>query len=135
MTKTWKKMMKATAIAVGCVSLLATTAFAGTTLEEYDVIVRKLNGSSYTSSQFKSTTGKPGVIYVDYIGGDYVVDLRMEDLSNNAKGAWISNATDKRMYVLPSTSTQKAGHQMSTYISNELFTPVDVRVYGEWASN
>lgn len=135
MTKSWKKIVKATAIAIGCVSVLATTALAGTAKSDYDVIVKKFNGSSYTSSQYKATTGEKGFIYFEFIGGGYVVDCRMEDFTSNSKGAWIQNARQGDSDYLPSTLSQRKGDQMSTYISNELFTPVDVRVYGQWASN
>lgn len=136
MTKIWKKIVKVTAVVLGCASLMATTAFAGTYMEDYDVVVRKFNGSSYTGSQYKQTTAKAGNISFEFIGGGYVVDCRMEDFKTDSKGGWLQDVGQSdTVFSLPSNSDQRAGDQMSTYISNELFTPVNVRVYGKWASN
>lgn len=121
------------AVVTGAVLLMiGSSSFAGTTLKKYYTNVGRFNGSGYSEYQSKTYSGEDGVLYSNAVGGNYVVDVRMN--ANVGSGAWVRGVNDNRWYCLPSTGKQKEGTQVRLKFSNKITTPVTVEVVGKWAS-
>ncbi len=128
-----RKMLKAFAAAGVTVMLFSTVACAGTTYSGYNTTVGKLNGNGYSNYQKKTTAGANGYIKSNKVGGKYEVDARMNSTSGN--GAWLRNLDDGTNASLPGNSKQIAGCSVRVQFSNDVLTPVNVQVDGEWKSN
>lgn len=115
-------------------ALGAGTAFAGTAYSNYSTTVGRLNGSGYTSYQRKAISGANGNLNSRLVGGNYVVDARMQE-KNGASGAWTRNITDNTFYELDSHVNHSKGDSVRVHFSNDWNTPVNVQVAGSWRSN
>lgn len=121
-------------VTVGAVMLLlGSSVCAGTSMQKYSTTVGKFNGNGYTGYQTKACTKEDGYLYSNAVGGSYVVDVRM--ISNDTKAAWVRDVNDNRGYYIPGNENLKAGNEVRLQFSNDLLTPVDVQVEGEWKSN
>lgn len=128
-----KNIFKGVTVASLATMLFAATAFAGTTSTSYNTTVGKFNGSGYSDYQTKTTGGANGWIDSTQVGGDYVVDVRMNSSAGN--GSWLRNLDDGTSAALPGSSKQTAGSSIRLKFSNDLTTPVNVQVKGSWKSN
>lgn len=128
-----KKLIKAGAIAGIVGILVGSSAYAGTASEFYATVVGRFNGIGYSYYQTKATSGKDGYISSDRVGGNYKVDVRMENSS--ASGSWLRNVTDGTQKAVPGHSKHTKGSQVRLRFSNDAFTPVAVAVTGYWKSN
>lgn len=113
--------------------LFASASFAGTSFSGYNTTVGKFNGSGYSGYQTKSISGANGQIASTSVGGDYVVDVRMN--SSKGDGSWLRNVTDGTNKEVPGNSAQTTGSSVRLQFSNNINTPVDVQVSGSWKSN
>lgn len=128
-----KKCIKAICVAGLIVTTMGMSAYAGSDYEGYCVSVAKFNGNGYSDYQTKSTAGADGYIKSDTVGGSYEVDVRME--SDDGDGAWLRDVTDGTNKAIPGTSKQKKGCSVRAEFSNNITTPVNIIVDGEWKSN
>lgn len=128
-----KKILKCFLISAMAVIVLGITAFAGNSYSKYNITVARLNGKAYSSYQTKATSGTSGYIKSAYVGGNYVVDVRMNSSSGN--GSWVRNLTDNDNRSLPAKSKIVKGTDVRLQFSNDWNTPVAVQVSGEWKSN
>lgn len=128
-----KKLSKVLLVGAVSVMLLGTSAFAGIDFERYNLTVGRFNGCGFTDYQTKNTSGTDGYIISEFVGGDYVVDARMDSSSGN--GEWARNVTDDETRKLPGTSKQKKGCSVRAKFSNDWNTPVGVQVRGYFMSN
>ncbi|WP_104176445.1 hypothetical protein [Cryobacterium sp. Y50] len=131
-------MKKTTRITMGLITSTvivlsgATAAMAGTDNEPYNTTVGKFNGSGYTGYQVKDIYGATGRLESATVGGDYLVDARMQS-SNGATGSWARNVSDGTNHDLVNGIAN--GQYVRVQFSNDAFTPVDVQVTGDWRSN
>jgi len=109
-------------------------AFAGGTYSNYNTTVGKLNGSGYTGYQIKSINGAAANLNSEVVGGNYTVDVRMQD-SNGSVGDWSRDVNDNDSRLVDGSSQQIAGDSVRLQFSNDLTTAVDVQVSGTWKSN
>lgn len=128
-----KQIIKTLAMASATVMLLGTAAYAGTSYSGYNTTVGRLNGNGYTDYQKKDISGANGYIASSVVGGAYLVDARMNSGSGN--GSWLRDVTDGTSAELPGNAKQKAGCSVRLQFSNDVTTPVNVQVSGEWKSN
>lgn len=107
------------------------SAYAGTYMEEFSTTVPRFNGSGYTKYQEKVISSMDADVEIDYVGGDYVVDARLD--SADRKSSWIRDIDDDMYFYIPNTI--QAGKNCRVEFSNDWDTPVKVQVEGEWRSN
>ncbi|MCQ4925156.1 hypothetical protein CIW83_05345 [Tissierella sp. P1] len=107
------------------------SAYAGTSWSSFSTTVPRFNGSGYTSYQTKSISSEDAEVDIDYVGGDYEVDIRLVSQNRNSK--WERNVVDGMFFYIP--NSVQAGERCRLEISNDLSTPVKVQVEGEWRSN
>lgn len=112
------------------VSVLAGTSYTG-----YDTTVGRFNGSGYTGyTQTKTVSGGNGTIASGTVGGNYVVDVRMQDSQGNS-GAWARDIGDNDTAPLDGHIYHSKGDSMRLHFSNDIDTSVNVQVTGEWKSD
>ena len=128
-----KKVIKGSVITGIILMMFSTVAFAGTTYSHYETTVGKINGSGYSGYQTKVTSGANGILKSTSVGGNYTVDARMSSSCGN--GAWLRNVDDGTVEYLDSPVTQVSGCSVRCQFSNDITTPVDVQVIGDWKSN
>jgi len=128
-----KKPICALAVTASAICLLGLTAHAGNNFSGYNTTVGKMNGNGYSGYQTKSTGGANGYIISTSVGGNYVVDARMN--CNKGNAPWKRNITDGTSGSLPGYYKQTAGESIRIQFSNDITTPVDVQVVGKWKSN
>lgn len=112
-------------------------AFAGTQYEGYNTTVGKFNGSGYSGYQTKAISGNAGWVLSKTVGTaakDYEVDVRMIDVDKNA-GDWARNIGDADHSMLDASTEHKAGESVRLQFSNDLTTPKDIQVVGDWKSD
>lgn len=127
------KILKAI-MATGMASMVfSMAAFAGTKYESYNTTVGKFNGNGYSGYQTKSSSGESGQISSTKVGGDYVVDARMNSRAGN--GNWLGNLDDNEVRLLPGNDKLVKGTDVRVQFSNDWNTPVAVQVVGKWKSN
>ncbi|MBD7965096.1 hypothetical protein [Fictibacillus norfolkensis] len=129
-------MKKKLAAIVGVMSIAAAVSVsAGTTYSSYSTTVGAFNGDGYTSySQTKTTSGANGYVKSSTVGGNYVVDVRMQDAQGNS-GDWARNLGDGDGLVLDGHINHIKGDAMRLHFSNDFDTSVNVQVSGSWKSN
>lgn len=129
-----KMNLKKTVVATSLTVMMVTTAaVAGTSYSNYNTTVGRLNGNGYTGYQAKNKAGANGYIKSTNVGGNYVVDARMNSSSGN--GSWVRDLDDCENRSLPGNAKMKKGCSVRTQFSNDLNTPVAVQVTGSWKSN
>ena len=128
-----KKLSKVLLVGAVSVMLFGTSAFAGIDFERYNLVVGRFNGIIDTDYQIKNTTGTDGYIISEFVGGDYVVDARMN--SPRGSGYWTRNVTDNETRKLDATSAHTKGIKIRAQFSNDWNTPVVVQVRGQFMSN
>jgi len=130
-----KLFIKTAVITSAVVLLLGSSAYAGTTMEDYGTTVGRFNGSGFTSYQTKTYTSEKGFLYSNAVGGNYTVDVRMVS-SARKKAKWVRDVDDNTHYSIPTNKdTIKKGNNVRLEFSNDLTTPVRVEVEGQWMSN
>jgi hypothetical protein len=95
----------------------------------YSTTVPRFNGSGYTSYETKVLSSEDAQLQSDIVGGDYVVDARVQ--ASKGTGAWERNVDDNDFRYLDN-SVQSA-NQCRVQFSNDLTTSVNVQVEGSWA--
>jgi len=95
---------------------------------------REFNGNGYTAYQTKSTSGANGELSSGNVGGDYVVDARMQENDGTA-GSWTRNVDDNTDYYLDGHISHVRGDYVRVQFSNDWNTAVSVQVDGSWRSN
>jgi len=128
-----KKFIKVGAISALLAIVMSTAAYAGTVYKNYVVAIGRFNGSGYTDEQTKKTTGTKGRIDSDTVGSDYVVDVRMQNDAGH--GAWVRDLSDNMILNIPVVDALAAGTKVKLKFSNDITTPVNVVVQGQWKSN
>ena len=128
-----RKLLKGITGVVLMAAVIETASFAGTSYGKYNTVVGRFNGNGYSDYQTKVTAGADGYIKSESVGGNYVVDVRMQSSAGN--GAWLRDLDDGTKAYLPGTSNQKKGCSVRAQFSNDWCTPVTVQVKGEWKSN
>ncbi|MFC4388320.1 hypothetical protein ACFOZ1_10955 [Gracilibacillus marinus] len=109
--------------------------YADTSWEGYSTTVGKFNGSGYTGyDHTKSSTGVNGTVDSDYVGGPYVVDVRMQDDDGNS-GDWTRNLGDSDKKSLDGHNYHQKNDDMRLQFSNDWDTTVNVQVVGRWKSD
>lgn len=104
---------------------------AGTALIDYSTTVGAFNGSGYTDYQTKVTGKMEGYLNSQNVGGDYKVDGRMT--ASSGTGSWV-RIDDNLSYIIPN-SISAGNSTVRMQFSNDLTTPKQVQVTGNWASN
>lgn len=134
MMKQKKKASIVFAALLGVV-VMGTTAFAGTTMESYSVTVPAYNGSGYSGTQTKETSGANARAKSTGTGG-YNVDVRQEKKDGSASGKWFRDlkGTMDTGYNIDGHVDQVHGSTVRLKFSNDLLTSEEVRVTGEWES-
>ncbi|RBP04504.1 hypothetical protein, partial [Rossellomorea aquimaris] len=89
------------------------------------------NRGGYSNYQTKAKGGAYATLISRSVGGSYTVDAR--ETGHSGPASWRRDVTDSKTYSLP--SIQSAGYDAIVQFSNDLNTPVNVRVTGSWASN
>lgn len=128
-----KKFIKVGAISALLAIAMSTAAYAGTVYKYYGVVVGKFNGIGYSMEQTKKTTGAKGRIDSQSVGGDYVVDVRMQNDAGH--GAWVRDLDENMILNIPVVDALAAGTKVKLKFSNDWNTPVAVSVSGYWKSN
>lgn len=120
------------AVAVGgiLVSGGVTAAHATGTWTSYATTVPRLNGSGYTGTQTKTISGAYGGLRSDAVGGDYVVDARLQNSSGGQSGSWARNIGDSSSANLPNSIP--SGTSSRVQFSNDATTTVNGQVEGDW---
>jgi len=128
-----KRLLNGILTTVAVTAICTSIVYAGTRYEGYNTTVGRLNGSGYTGSQTKVTSGANGMLISKYVGGDYRVDARMID--NDDEGAWEYNIGDWDVRSLDGHKYHAAGDSVRVEFSNDWDTWVNVQVEGNWLSN
>ncbi|MBQ8821420.1 MAG: hypothetical protein IJZ82_02145 [Lachnospiraceae bacterium] len=131
-----KKVILRALVVPACMAVMSMTAFAGNSFEGYDTNVGMLNGSGYSNTQVKATSGANGAINSTSVSGDYLVDVRMEKNDGSACGDWFRDLNDNMQtgYVIDGHKGQAYGDSVRLKFSNDLTTLVKVQVVGTWCS-
>lgn len=112
------------------ISVIADNTYVG-----YSTTVGSFNGSGYTGyDHVKSTTGAAGKVDSYTVGGDYVVDVRMLDSDGNP-GNWLRDLNDGEERDIDGDSLHAVDDSMRLQFSNDINTPVNVQVEGQWKSD
>jgi hypothetical protein len=129
-------MKKKIAAIAGVMTIAAAVSVsAGTTYSNYSTTVGAFNGSGYTGySQTKTSSGANGYIKSSTVGGNYVVDVRMQDAQGNS-GDWLRNLGDNDDRAIDGHINHIKGDDMRLHFSNDFDTSVNVQVSGQWKSN
>lgn len=125
-----KKTLATLGLTVGLLSVVG-FAQAGTTATTYSVTVGAYNGAGSSSSQTKAISDARGELKSGIVGGNYTVDARMTATSGT--GSWVRSVDDYETRGLPNSINK--GTAARVQFSNDLTTPVDVKVTGSWISN
>ncbi|MEG0963027.1 MAG: hypothetical protein RSF88_09235 [Lachnospiraceae bacterium] len=132
------KKWKVSGIVMVCGVLLFSTVCSAASWKSYSTTVGRLNGSGYTGSQTVSNSASHSAWLDSFtVGGDYVVDARVQGYSGGAYkagGPWERDITDDKMYFLYSNSEVNFT-QGRVNFSNDVTTPVNVQVTGEFTLN
>ncbi|WP_243388160.1 hypothetical protein [Bacillus kexueae] len=123
-------------LAVGAAVMASSfNVYASTSWKSYSTTVGKYNGSGYTGyDHVKSSSGANGQVKSSSVGGDYVVDVRMQDAQGNS-GDWARNLGDNETLTLDGHKNHIKGDSMRLHFSNDWNTPVNVQVSGTWRSD
>jgi len=109
-----------------------TSAWAGTTNQNYSTTVASLGGYGYTAFQTKAITGTAGYLGSGTVGGSYVVSARTN--SPSGVGTWtgyvVSDGTTHYLY-----NSLVKGADVRAQFRNRPQTTVQVQVSGYWRSN
>lgn len=123
-----------------CLLLLGTfimtssvVAFAGTSEEEYNVLLPRLNWSAYTNNQTKTTAGASANLKSSNTGG-YNVDVRMRDSDNNS-GDWARNIKNVDTRTIDGAAEHAANDLVRLQFSSNITTTVNTICSGTWQSN
>lgn len=95
----------------------------------YNLTVPAFNGSARTYNLPMNATNGVAHINMQEVGGDYRVDARFEDISNNGLTGW--NRMGDGSYF-SATLYRPAGTQVHACFSNDWTTYVSVQVIGTW---
>lgn len=125
-----KKTLATLGLTAGLLSVVG-FAQAATTPLGYNVTVGSYNGSANTTSQTKAISDARGELRSSIVGGDYTVDARMA--ASSGTGSWVRGVGDYETRGLPNSINK--GTAARVQFSNDLTTPVDVKVTGSWISN
>lgn len=130
-----KKMASVAFAALLGVVVMGTTAFAGTTMTSYSVPLPAYNGSGYSSTQVKETSGANARAKSTNTGG-YNVDVRQEKKDGSASGKWYRNLKGvmDTGYNIDGHVDQVYGSTVRLKFSSDLLTTEDVTVKGSWES-
>lgn len=128
-----KRLLNGILTTVAVTAICASMVYAGTTYQGYNTTVDDWGGDGYTGFQTKATSGANGMLISKYVGGNYQVDARMID--NDDEGAWEYNIDDWDVRSLDGHKDHTSGDRVRVHFSNDLLTPVDVQVEGNWLSN
>jgi len=104
---------------------------AGTQFQNYNTTVGKFNGSGYTAYQTKIHTNTDGHLNSGIVGGNYKVDTRM--ITSSGSGSSWYRIDDNLSYILSNNVIGSSFVRLQ--FSNDISTPVDVQVSGDWRSN
>lgn len=106
--------------------------------KQYDTTVGAFNGKGYTGAATHSTS-KDHTAWLDSftVGGNYTVDARLQGYNGSSystSGAWLQKVNDDKLYkyLHPVGFKFKQGRFQ---FSNNLTTPVNVQVTGEFILN
>lgn len=69
-----KKVALKALVVPACLATLSFTAMAGNIFTSYNTTVGRLNGSGYSGTQTKETSGANGCIKSTSVGGDYTLN-------------------------------------------------------------
>lgn len=128
------KTFKAFLITGILLALGSGSVYAGTGYQSYNTTVAKFNGNGYTGYQTKQINGANGGLSSSSVGGDYLVDARMQEL-NGPSGLWTRDIDDGHYYELDGHPNHSNGDSIRIQFSNDWNTPVNVQVRGKWRSN
>ena len=131
-----KKVALRALVVPACLVTLSLTAMAGNTYTSYDTTVGRFNGSGYSGTQTKETSGANGRIKSTSVGGNYTVDVRMQKSDESACGDWYYSLNDNvdTQYKIGGHKDQMHGDSVRLQFSNDLLTAVTVQVTGTWIS-
>lgn len=128
-------ILSVTCIALtGALTVAASNAYAGWTYESFDLVAPKHNGDVWSTPQTKSATDHDGDLSVASVGGNYKLDARMSYPNTTldiGTFGWV-RVDDNTQHKL--WNWVQSGSRVSVQFSNDLFTPVNVRVKGTWRS-
>lgn len=105
----------------------AVSAWAGSNVTTYNTTVGSRNGYGYTGWRTKAIQNHDVYLLMYSVGGNYVVDLRIDGHTNMA---WSRNVGDNHQLLMDDWNA--VGTSERIQFSNDLSTPVDVQVTGEW---
>lgn len=104
-------------------------AHATTSYSNYDTTVARFDGDGYTGGQRKVVSGFNGTIKSRVVGGPYQVDAQMQRTDGSQGGPWVR--LDDGTVAHPQNSIP-AGTTARIRFSNDLLTPVNVQVSGQF---
>ncbi|MGY5765147.1 hypothetical protein ACXET9_08100 [Brachybacterium sp. DNPG3] len=106
-------------------------AYAGTSYKSFSTTVPRINGSGYTSYQTKSISNANVQILSLTVGGDHVVDARVQG-PYFGSSSWKRNLGDGKNINF--TNKFKKGESVRLQFSNDLLTLQELQVEGKWRS-
>lgn len=109
--------------------LLSSGAFAGASWEAFDTVVPGFNGSAYTGTQTKASTGELAGLLLNSSGGE-TLDVRTN--SDSGSGSWLRGVKGGNTYSLNSPHAKDTSVRL--HFSTDLIdgaTPIT----GSWRSN
>lgn len=132
MCKLKKKRLLATlGLAFGLMTA-AGTAQAGIYDKDINLTVKAFNGSNSTVYDTAVTNGGLIHLHVYSVGGDYTVDARARTKGGDTS-KWVRRVGDN--HTVQWTSRYGAGVEEQIQFSNNLLTPVEVRIIGFFRNN
>jgi hypothetical protein len=94
--------------------------------------VGAFNGSSYTDYQTKQYSGGKVILNMDEVESSYTVDVRVQHYNGSGTG-WVQSVTDNE--TIQWSSPYTSGNKERLQFSNDLTTPVQVTINGDWTNN
>ena len=120
-------------IAVTALILSGGSAYAGSSNENYDVIMPLIGGFAYTAAQTQNYSNSDGYIKVATVGSDYKIDARMCRTAVNTCLSQVSGLTDGSTANLPGGVVTGTGLKLGLNVST--WNSVTVQSTGYWRTN
>ena len=122
-------MIFVVALAVILSVMFVGEALAAGTWYWYDMTIPKFGGSNATSNQLKEYAGQAKV-QSNLIGGNYDLNMRLEDSANSSKSAWYK-INDGTVITYNNSAAQYSYVHMR--LKTDTFDPVDIQANGNWS--
>ena len=127
------RQFTASLIAAELITVGGAVATQAATYTDYSTTVGAYNGSGYTGYRTKACNGSNGQVNSVNVGGNYVVDARMQRSSTTGGGAgpWTRDFGDNTSKALLNDFSRN--NSVRVQFSNDVNTTVSVQVSGRWS--